>query len=587
MDSSERNIEEGTRKEKENDAEDSNSLLYGIEDNPSIPQTVLLGFQLFLSMFSGLIVLPLILSQFLCIKEDISVVSKIISATFFVQGITTFLQATFGTRLPIIQGCSFSFVPPAIALLAYYGECSDDHELYNETETEEEPSWKPKLEEINGGLLMAAVAETMIGVTGFVSLILRFVGPLSIAPVIIILGISISRISWIYCYVHWGVATFTACLIILFTQFLKTTKVPLIGYSRGKGFHVVRSRLFLKYSMFLAILCGWMLSWVLTVTGALSNDPTERTYRARTDINNAVFKDNEWFRLPYPGAIGWPKPTYAAFLGMLAAVMASIVESLGDYNACALISGVRPPPLHAINRGIAMEGIGGIISSLWGTGSGTTSYSVNVVIIGITKVASRRVTQMAAIILILVGIFQRVCSLFATIPDPVVGGTMIATTGMLISVGISLLQKADINSSRNLFVLGVALFLGIMLPQFIELNPDAINTGLPTFDKCATTLLGTGMFISFIAGVILDNIVPGTLSERGLSREDYHTLSQREDGDPNEPNLPEDCYDFPFGMNYLRRRNFTRYIPISPTFTGFSCGYPSKTCKQNCEDVML
>lgn len=53
--------------------------------------------------------------------------------------------------------------------------------------------------------------------------------------------------------------------------------------------------------MFLAILCGWMLSWVLTVSGALSDDPTERTYRARTDINNAVFKDNGWFRLPYPG----------------------------------------------------------------------------------------------------------------------------------------------------------------------------------------------------------------------------------------------------------------------------------------------
>lgn len=50
--------------------------------------------------------------------------------------------------------------------------------------------------------------------------------------------------------------------------------------------------------------------------------------------------------------------------------------------------------------------------------------------------------------------------------------------GMIISIGISVLQKVDLNSSRNQFVLGLSLFFGITMPKFIEENPGAINTGM-------------------------------------------------------------------------------------------------------------
>lgn len=71
---------------------------------------------------------------------------------------------------------------------------------------------------------------------------------------------------------------------------------------------------------------------------------------------------------------------------MLAGVFASIIESVGDYYACARLSGAPPPPKHAINRGIGMEGIGCFITGIWGSGNGTTSYSQNVGAIAITKV---------------------------------------------------------------------------------------------------------------------------------------------------------------------------------------------------------
>ena len=63
-----------------------------------------------------------------------------------------------------------------------------------------------------------------------------------------------------------------------------------------------------------------------------------------------------------------------------------MVESVGDYYACARLSGAPPPPVHAVNRGIGIEGIGCLLAGAWGSGNGTTSYSENVGAIGITKV---------------------------------------------------------------------------------------------------------------------------------------------------------------------------------------------------------
>lgn len=86
------------------------------------------------------------------------------------------------------------------------------------------------------------------------------------------------------------------------------------------------------------------------------------------------------------GQWGVPTVSVSSVLGMMAGILASTMESIGDYYACARLSGAPPPPTHAINRGIAMEGIGCILAALWGTGNGTTSYSQNIAALGITKV---------------------------------------------------------------------------------------------------------------------------------------------------------------------------------------------------------
>lgn len=85
----------------------------------------------------------------------------------------------------------------------------------------------------------------------------------------------------------------------------------------------------------------------------------------------------------------WGEPTVnlAGVIGILAGVTASVIESVGNYYACARLSGAPLPPKHAINRGILVDGIGCVLSGLIGTGVGSTSYGENVGAIAITKVS--------------------------------------------------------------------------------------------------------------------------------------------------------------------------------------------------------
>lgn len=62
------------------------------------------------------------------------------------------------------------------------------------------------------------------------------------------------------------------------------------------------------------------------------------------EVNYLLYLHNE-------GQWGLPTVGVAGTLGMMAAMLASIIESVGDYHACARLSGAPPPPGSAISRG--------------------------------------------------------------------------------------------------------------------------------------------------------------------------------------------------------------------------------------------
>jgi nucleobase transporter 1/2 len=130
-------------------------------------------------------------------------------------------------------------------------------------------------------------------------------------------------------------------------------------------------------------------------------------------------------------------------------------------------------------------------------------------------VGSRRVVQVGAVIMMCLAVFGKFGALFTTIPQPIVGGMYCAMFGMITSVGLSNLQFVDLNSARNLFIIGFSLFMGLSVPEYFANHP--FSSGPEWFSNIVNTLGNTGMAIGAVVALGLDNTIPGTPEERGLT----------------------------------------------------------------------
>ncbi|NXX57446.1 S23A1 protein, partial [Scopus umbretta] len=541
-------------------------MLYRIEDVPPWYLCILLGFQHYLTCFSGTIAVPFLLAESLCVGKDQLTVSYLIGTIFTCVGITTLIQTTVGIRLPLFQASALAFLVPAKSILALEKwQCPPEEQIYGNWALPLNTShiWQPRMREIQGAIVVSSLVEVIIGLLGLPGALLSYIGPLTVTPTISLIGLSVFQAAGERAGSHWGIAVLTIFLIILFAQYLRHITVCLPGYRRGSGFVLLRVQIFKMFPIILAIMVVWLLCYVLTHTGVFPSQPEAYGYKARTDARGEILSVAPWFRVPYPCQWGLPTVTSAAVLGMFSATLAGIIESIGDYYSCARLAGAPAPPVHAINRGIFTEGISCIIAGLLGTGNGSTSSSPNIGVLGITKVGSRRVIQYGAGIMLVLGTIGKFTALFASLPDPILGGMFCTLFGMITAVGLSNLQFVDMNSSRNLFVLGFAMFFGLALPNYLDSHPKAINTGVPELDQILTVLLTTEMFVGGTIAFILDNTIPGTQEERGLVQWKAGAHSD------STARASLRSYDFPFGMSTVRRSRWLKHVPICPVFTGF------------------
>ncbi|WAR17440.1 S23A2-like protein [Mya arenaria] len=551
------------------------SLLYSIADTPPFNVCLLLGFQHYITAVSSIISVPLMLREPFCMDDDVVGVSELIGTILFVSGLSTLFQTTLGVRLPIVQGSTITFVVPTLAILAQkqwtcpytearamYGHSVNFTDIgLPEIGSEEHRNiWKMRIREIQGAIIVASLFQVTIGLSGVMSYLLRFVGPLTIVPVITLTSISLFPVSADMASGQWWIAILTMVLITAFSQIISELKVPVICPGR-KGCNKSSIQLFGLYPVLFGIFISTIVCAILTTTGVWTDDKDEWGYEARTDTNLHVLGKAKWFRFPYPCQWGVPTVSVIGVFGMLSGVLSAMIESVGDYFALARLAGAPPPPLHAVNRGVMTEGLCCLITGAWGSGNGTTSFAENIGVVGLTKVGSRRVVQVGGLMMLVLGCLGKFAALFLIIPKPVLGGTFMITFGMVTAVGISNLQFVNLNSPRNLFVLGVPIFFGISLSQWLEHN-GGINTGSETVDQLLTVLLSTGMFVGGVLGFVLDNLVPGTDEERGIKSWRVQT-----DGKGSElVTADESVYDLPVIGAMMRKFPVFRYLPISPTY---------------------
>ncbi|CAL8069626.1 unnamed protein product [Orchesella dallaii] len=527
------------------------TLLYGLLDVPPWYISICLGLQHNLEMVTAAVAIPFLLTPALCMENDDPDKGKIISTLIFMSGIITILQSTFGNTLPIVQGGSFSYLVPSLAIMSLpKWKCPSLNGLSPEQKTEE---WQIRMREIQGAILFASMFEMFLALTGCIGYLTKFVTPITIAPAITLIGLSLFKNVMVQCSKNYYVSAVMVLLLIIFSQHLRNLKIPIFWNKRLPSGKRSTFPIFQVFPILLALLIVWAGCGILTVFDVLpAGDP------ARVDVKKRIIEETDWFRVPYPFQWGIPTVSIGAVLGILCGVLTSTVESIGDYYSCASIIRAPVPPEHAMNRGIFMEGLGCVLSGIMGTGNASTSYSHNIGTLAVTKVGSRRVIQIAGVIMICLGLVGKAGAVFVSLPDPILGGMFLFLFPLVMAVGIGTLKDVNLESSRNVFIVSFSIFLGLAVSQWMNSNPGLINTGIPELDSLIQILLSTGMFVAGITAFVLDNTVSGTNEERGLTK--------RQDAAAASKLYHDTTYDLPVGMGIIKRFRIFKWIPISPTF---------------------
>ncbi|XP_055574655.1 solute carrier family 23 member 1 isoform X5 [Falco cherrug] len=465
-------------------------MLYRIEDVPPWYLCILLGFQHYLTCFSGTIAVPFLLAESLCVGKDQLTVSYLIGTIFTCVGITTLIQTTVGIRLPLFQASALAFLVPAKSILALEKwRCPPEEQIYGNWALPLNTShiWQPRMREIQGAIVVSSLVEVVIGLLGLPGALLSYIGPLTVTPTVSLIGLSVFQAAGERAGSHWGIATLTIFLIVLFAQYLRHVTICLPGYRRGSGFILLRIQIFKMF----------------------------------------------------PGHFHRGHLLHHC-------------RAAGNRQRLHLLQPQHRCPRHH-------EGTGAREGSWLGRGAWALSPTASLSM----QVGSRRVIQYGAGIMLVLGTIGKFTALFASLPDPVLGGMFCTLFGMITAVGLSNLQFVDMNSSRNLFVLGFAMFFGLTLPNYLDSHPKAINTGVPELDQILTVLLTTEMFVGGIIAFVLDNTIPGTQEERGLVQWKAGAHSD------SAGSASLKSYDFPFGMSAVRRSRWLKHVPICPVFTGF------------------
>ncbi|XP_064652942.1 solute carrier family 23 member 1-like isoform X1 [Lineus longissimus] len=586
-------FEDGSVIKSHTEAQDEvEGMMYRVEDRPSILMAVIFGFQQIMVSINVCVGLPLLIAPFIC-AGDLNLVKAELVSTFLVtSGIATFLQTTIGVRLPILQGGNYLILPAIVGTLSVdHMRCPDlargnesilsNHSLFNstlnatrlnETNIDRTEVWQIRMRELQGAMIMASLAQFLLGASGILNTLLRFIGPITVTPVIMLIGLSLFKYGTDLMQKYWAIGAMTTALLVTFSTFMRELKTPVVSWSKKRRFHVVWIPSFKLFPILLSLLISWIVCWIMTATGSITDDPSDPAYTTRTDASLDGLYQAKWFFVPYPGQWGLPTVSATGFLFMFMIFIASMIESVGDYYACARICEEAPPPLHAINRGLAMEGFVCLLAGLYGSGAALTSYSSNIGAIAITKVGSRLCFQIGGLIFVLCGVIGKLGAALAMLPEPVLGALIFTQLAFIVGAGMSNLSHVDLNSSRNLSILGFSLTLGLAIPSWLS-HGNSFETGNDQADLFLNAWLSNALFIGGMTAGFLDNLVPGTLRERGMlnfaggTDEEFHVKGSSR------------IYDLPYIMPWVRSVNFFRYVPFMPTFDPETLT-PFKKCRK-------
>ncbi len=413
-------------------------------------QAIPLGIQHVLAMFAGNITVPIIVAGVFGQSPEEKIF--LIQMALFIAGVATLIQTIgfkdVGSRLPIIQGTSFGFIPIMLPFKA-------------------------------AGLGAVFTAAFIGGIFQFflgkvLKPIRHMFPPLVTGIVVLMIGLSLLKVGFMYAgggawLMNNKPAIFANSnhLIISGTVLV----VALLCNIKGKG--MVSSA-----SILIGIIAGFLVAAAFGM------------------VNFGKIASAPWFALPMPLQYGISFVPGAIILMLFMAVVTTI-ETIGDISATTIGGDNREATDKEIAGGIMADGVGTALAAVFNAFP-NTSYSQNAGLVAFTGVISRHVGTIAGIILILMGLFPKLGGIIAAMPESVIGGAAIIMFGLITSAGIKLISRAEMNQT-NLLILGLSLSFGLgmsLLPQFVAHIPD--------FGISLKLLLTTGLIPAGILAFVLN-----------------------------------------------------------------------------------
>lgn len=166
-----------------------------------------MALQHYLTMIGAIVSIPFILTPALCMEDSNPDRGIIISTMIFVTGIVTYFQATWGCRLPIVQGGTISFLVPTLAILNLpQWKCPSSDEMAMMNSEEKTEIWQLRMRELSGAIAVSAIVQVIIGYSGFVGKLLKVITPLTIVPTVSLVGLTLFEHAGETASKHWGIA---------------------------------------------------------------------------------------------------------------------------------------------------------------------------------------------------------------------------------------------------------------------------------------------------------------------------------------------------------------------------------------------
>ncbi|XP_005361666.1 solute carrier family 23 member 3 isoform X2 [Microtus ochrogaster] len=438
--------------------------------------------------------------------------AQLLASSFFSCGVSTVLQTWMGSRLPLVQAPSLEFLIPALVLTNQKpclttktpGNASLSLHLCSLSSCQGLELWNTCLREVSGAVVVSGLLQGTIGLLGLPGRVFPYCGPLVLAPSLVVAGLSAHKEVAQFCSTHWGLALLLILLMVICSQHLGSCRVPWCSWrpASTSSTHIYIP-VFRLLSVLTPVACVWIISALLglSVIPLQLSDPTEAP----------------WFWLPHPGEWDWPLLTPRALAAGISMALAASTSSLGCYALCGQLLHLSPPPPHACSRGLSLEGLGSVLAGLLGSPLGTASSFPNVGTVSLFQTGSRQVAHLVGLFCVGLGLSPRLAQLFINIPLPVLGGVLGVTQAVVLSAGFSSFHLADIDSGRNVFIVGFSIFMALLLPRWLWEAPE-FNTGWSPLDMFLRSLLAEPIFLAGLLGFLLENTISGTRIERGLGQ---------------------------------------------------------------------